>query len=93
MNNKFLIKKPLVTEKTTALSKYGKYVFQVEKNATVAEAKKAVELIYGIHVVSTNVINVKSKTRRLGQSIGVKPGYKKIIMTLKKGEKMDVVPQ
>lgn len=91
--NKFLIKKPLVTEKTADLSKYGKYVFKVAKNATVSEAKKAVELIYGVHVISSNVINTKAKMRRLGQSTGVKPGYKKIIVTLKKGEELDIIPK
>jgi len=93
MADKFLLKNPIVTEKTTDLGKSGKYVFLVDKNATATEAKKIVENIYNVKVVNTNVINVKSKKRRLGVSVGVKPGYKKIIMTLKEGQKLDTMPQ
>lgn len=93
MIDKSLVKKPIITEKSTEMSKYGKYMFLVEKNTSASEAKKIVENVYNIKVTAANVINVKEKKRRLGQSIGVKPGYKKIIMTLKKGQKLDVVPQ
>lgn len=93
MINKFSVKNPIVTEKSTDLSKSGKYVFLVGKNTTASEAKKVVENIYNVKVIQTNVVNVQEKKRRLGNSVGVKPGYKKIIVTLKKGQKMDVVPQ
>ncbi|MBI4991931.1 MAG: 50S ribosomal protein L23 [Candidatus Harrisonbacteria bacterium] len=93
MANKFLIKNPIVTEKSTSLSGGGKYVFLVDNNASATEAKKAVEAIYKVKVIKTNVINTKNKTRRLGMSVGTKPGYKKIIMTLQKGQKLDVLPQ
>lgn len=93
MINKFSVKNPIVTEKSTDLSKSGKYVFLVGKNTTASEAKKVVENIYNVKVIQTNVVNVQGKKRRLGNSVGVKPGYKKIIVTLKKGQKMDVVPQ
>lgn len=91
--NKFLIKNPIITEKSTDMGRDGKYVFLVDKNATSTEAKKVVESLYKVKVVKTNSINVKSKARRLGASIGVKPGYKKIIMTLQKGQKLDILPQ
>lgn len=91
--NKFSVKYPIVTEKTTDLGQEGKYVFLVDKNTSASEAKKIVENSYKVNVVSTNVINVKAKKRRLGMSVGTKPGYKKIIMTLKKGQKLDVLPQ
>ena len=93
MIDKSLVKKPIVTEKSTNLAKYGKYLFLVEKNTSAIEAKKVVENVYNVKVTSTNVINVKEKKRRFGQSVGVKPGYKKIIMTLKEGQKLDVVPK
>ena len=93
MADKFLLKNPIITEKTTDLGKSGKYVFLVDKNATATEAKKIVENVYNVKVENTNVINVKSKKRRLGASVGVKPGYKKVIMTLKKGQKLDIMPQ
>ncbi|OGY68348.1 MAG: 50S ribosomal protein L23 [Candidatus Harrisonbacteria bacterium RIFCSPLOWO2_02_FULL_45_10c] len=91
--NKFLVKKPIITEKSTDLGKSGKYVFLVDSGATVTEAKKVVQSVYNVTVVKANVINVKSKVRRLGSSVGVKPGYKKIIMTLKSGQRLDIIPQ
>lgn len=91
--NKFLVKNPIITEKTTELGKSGKYAFLVDSRATASEAKKVVEAVYNVKIAKTNVLNVKSKKRRLGSSLGVKPGYKKIIMTLKKGQKLDILPQ
>ena len=91
--NKFLIKNPIITEKAIRGSELGKYVFLVDKKATVNEIKKLVEAQYNVKVEKTNVVNVKSKTRRLGRTVGVKPGYKKVIVTLKKGQKLDILPQ
>lgn len=91
--NKELVKRPIVTEKTTAITKNGKYVFLVDKNATAPETKKVVETLYNVKVRSANVINVKSKKRVLGRSIGIKSGYKKIIVTLQRGQKLDIIAQ
>ncbi|MDD5430958.1 MAG: 50S ribosomal protein L23 [Candidatus Pacebacteria bacterium] len=91
--NKFLMKKPIISEKAMNMSSNGKYVFLVADKATVSEIKKIVEKEYNVKVVKANVINVKSKTRKLGRSIGTKPGYKKIILTLKQGQKLDILPQ
>ena len=93
MENKFLLKRPIITEKSTELGKYGKYTFLVAKELTSSEAKKIVESKYNVKVIKTNVINAKSKVRRLGNSVGEKPGYKKIIVTLQKGQKLDILPQ
>lgn len=91
--NKFLVKNPIISEKAVEFSKFSKYAFLVDKRATVSEVKKIVEAQYHVNVIKTNTINVKPKTKRLGRSVGVKPGYKKIIVTLKKGQKLDVLPQ
>ncbi len=91
--NKLLVKKILITEKSTDLGRQGKYVFLVEKNCTASEAKKIVEKQYSVKVVGTNVINVKDKPKRIGYTMGKKSGYKKIIMTLKEGQKLDILPQ
>lgn len=91
--NKFLIKNPIITEKAISGGALGKYVFLVDKKATASEIKKLVEAQYNVKVEKTNVVNVKPKTKRLGRSIGVKPGYKKITVTLKKGQKLDILPQ
>ncbi|MEK7478414.1 MAG: 50S ribosomal protein L23 [Patescibacteria group bacterium] len=93
MANKFLIKKPIITEKAISGGALGKYVFLVDKSATVNEVKKLVEAQYNVKVEKTNTINVKSKTKRTGRGNSTKPGYKKIIVTLKKGQKLDILPQ
>lgn len=93
MANKFLIKNPIITEKAIRGGELGKYIFLVDKRAVSNEVKKIIETQYNVKIVKTNVINVKSKIKRLGKSIGVKPGYKKIIVTLKKGQKLDILPQ
>ena len=93
MPNKFSVKYPLISEKATLLSKDGKYIFLIEKKTSAAEAKKVVEDFYKIKVRKTNVINIKPKSKNSGRFRGVKPGYKKIIMTLQKGQKLDILPQ
>ena len=93
MTNKFLVKNPLITEKATRMSSMGKYMFLVDGKAVRPEIKKAIEAIYKVKVIKINIINTKPKQRRLGRSIGVKPGYKKAIVTLKEGQKLDILPQ
>lgn len=92
MVNKFAIKNPIISEKATMLSALGKYMFLVDRKATAPEIRKALELIYKIDITDINIINIKPKTRRLGRSIGTKPGYKKAIITLKSGQKLDILP-
>ena len=93
MNNKFLVKNPLITEKGTDLSALGKYLFLVDKKATKNEIKKIVEKEYKVKVTKVNVMNTKPKPRRLGRSQGHRPGYKKAVVTLAKDQKIDVIPQ
>jgi len=90
--NKFLIKNPIISEKATSISALGKYMFVVDKRATKPEIKKAVQEIYKVTVEDVNVMNIKPKKRRLGKSTGKKPGYKKAIVTLKKGQTLDILP-
>ncbi len=90
--DKFLIKNPIVSEKSTSSVALGKYIFLVENRATSSEIKKIVEKLYKVHVTKTNVINARPKPKRFGQHISLRPGFKKIIVTLKKGEKLDILP-
>lgn len=93
MLNKFLVKNPLITEKATRLGALRQYIFLVDKQATSPEVKKIIEKVYKVKIEAMNVINVKPKKRRLGRSVGTKPGYKKMIVTLKEGQKLDILPQ
>lgn len=90
--NKFLIKNPIISEKSTAMSAENKYVFLVDDAATVSEVGKAVEKLYKVDVIKTNVINTSPKPRRIGRNLTMKPGYKKVILTLKRGQKLDILP-
>ncbi len=74
------------------MAEFGKYLFLVDKKANGPEVRKAIKAIYKVDVIATHVINTPSKKRRLGATIGVRSGYKKIIVTLKKGQKIEVMP-
>ncbi len=88
-----ILKKPLVTEKVSALNEKGKYGFVVEFNANKVEIKKAVEKQYGVNVEHVNTMKVmgKKKTRftKAGVLSGRKPSYKKAIVTLASGDVID----
>jgi large subunit ribosomal protein L23 len=82
---------PLISEKATMLENEHKYVFKVFKNANKITIKKAIEDIYNVTVVGVNIINIKRRKRRLGKTKGWKPGYKKAIVSLKKGQKIEII--
>ncbi len=90
MSDIFIIKKPWITEKSTDLSKIGQYVFLVKKNATKPEVKKAIKEIYRVDVVAVNIVNRPAKAKHMGQHYGTQQGYKKAIVTLKVGQKIDL---
>ena len=91
--NRAYIKNPIVSEKATRLGADRKYVFLVADSAAAPEVRKAVQSIYNVHVENIHMINAKPKQRRLGRSQGVRSGYRKAIVTLKKGEKLDILPK
>jgi large subunit ribosomal protein L23 len=88
-----VLKKPLVTEKVSALNEKGKYGFIVDADANKVEIKTAVEKQYGVNVEKVNTMNVmgKLKTRytKAGVLAGRRPNYKKAIVTLAAGEVID----
>ena len=81
---------PLVTEKSTNLSDQNKITFKVNKKANKKNLKKNIEKIFKVNVTKINIINKKSriKTTR-GKKVRVK-GFKKAIITLKKGQNIDL---
>lgn len=92
---KFIIKKPIITEKATFASHINKYIFKVAKNASSAEIKKAVNEIYKVNVIKINIINRKAKQgyfRGVPNSLR-EQSYKKAIVTIKEGETIDVIAQ
>jgi len=85
-----IVKRPIVTEKTTKLSEKNKYTFEVDKNANKIEIKHAVEELFNVKIVSVNVINEIAKAKRVGTHSGFKPAVTKAIVTLAEGFKIDV---
>jgi large subunit ribosomal protein L23 len=87
-----VIKFPHVTEKSSRLAEENKYVFRVEGWANKNEIKEAVERIYGVDVTGVAVISVPRKARRLGRNQGWKKGFKKAVVKVKKGQKIEIMP-
>ena len=88
-----ILRRPLVTEKVSALNEKGKYGFIVDATANKVEIRKAVEKQYGVNVEKVNTMKVmgKMKTRytKTGILAGRRPNYKKAIVTLAEGEVID----
>ena len=84
------ITSPRITEKATSLSEYNKIVFKVNDGATKRSIKKSVEKIFKVNVIKINTINVRGKTKSVRGKKVNKSGYKKAIVTLKKGQSIDL---
>ena len=81
---------PIVTEKSTNQSEQNKIVFKVNKKFNKKIIKKNIEKIFKVDVIKINIVNKKSKTKSTrGKKVTV-PGYKKAIVTLKKGQNIDL---
>ena len=81
---------PNVTEKSTSLSEFNKVVFKVDKNASKESIKKSIEKIFKVKVVKINTINIRQKIKMVRNKKAYKSGYKKAIVTLKKGQSIDL---
>ena len=81
---------PVVTEKSTNLSEQNKIIFKVPKEANKNNLKKSIEKIFKVNVTKINIINKKSKIKQTrGRKVKVK-GFKKAIVTIKKGQSIDL---
>jgi large subunit ribosomal protein L23 len=84
-----VVRRPLITEKTTALKETQRSLcFEVHKDASKPEIKKAVETLFGVKVQDVRVANVHGKVKRQGRYAGRRPDWKKAYVVLKQGEKM-----
>jgi len=81
---------PVITEKATTLSEFNKIVFRVHKGASKNSIKKSIEKIFKVNVTKVNTINLKGKSKLVRGKKSSKPGYKKAIVTLKKGQSIDL---
>ena len=90
MNLLDVIISPNVTEKSTSLSEYNKVVFKVRRDAKKQFIKKSIEKIFKVNVIKINTINLRGKNKIIRGKKSFKPGFKKAIVTLKKGQSIDL---
>jgi large subunit ribosomal protein L23 len=90
MNPHQIIIRPLITEKNTNLMQYNKYSFEVDRNASKSQIKYAIETIFNVSVTKVNTMNVRGKLRRRGQKYGYQSDWKKAIVTLTPGDRIDL---
>lgn len=88
-----ILQSPQITEKATNLAEKNQYVFKIWPKANKPEVKKAIEDQYDVDVVSVRVVKVHPKRRRLGRISGWRKGYKKAIVRIKEGQKIEVMPR
>ena len=81
---------PNITEKSTSLSEFNKVVFKVNKGASKNSIKRSIEKIFKVNVIKINTINLKGKSKLVRNRKAYKSGYKKAIVTLKKGQSIDL---
>ena len=84
------IRQPIITEKATILSEQNKTVFKVHAGANKKSIKKNIEKLFKVNVLKVNIINTKTKKKIKQGKVSTKPGYKKAIITLKKGQSIDL---
>ena len=84
-----IIIKPVISEKSYGEIEDSKYTFMVDLSANKIQIRKAIESLFDVAVVKVNTINVKSKPKRLGRSEGKTARWKKAIVTLKDGDKIE----
>ncbi len=82
-----IIRRPIVTEASTALMEEGKYVFEVDIRANKYQIRNALEEIFGVKVERVNTMRVPGKTKRYGRYSGRTPEWKKAIVKLAEGSK------
>ena len=85
-----VLRRPVVTEKSTALAGQNKYVFEVAVAANKPQIKEAVESLFGVKVKAVNTSITKGKTKRFRGRMGRRSDYKKAIVTLAEGQAIDV---
>lgn len=85
-----ILKKPVITEKATYLAAFNKYIFAVPVSATKSEVKKKVQNVFGVKVVKVNMIKKSGKKVRYGRRTGRTKNWKKAIVTLTPGDKIEI---
>ncbi|OGP70764.1 MAG: 50S ribosomal protein L23 [Deltaproteobacteria bacterium RBG_16_50_11] len=84
-----IIRRPLVTEKSTRQKEANQYIFEVMREANKVEIQKAIEKLFKVKVLQVRTSNVLGKMKRQGKKYGKRQDWKKAMVTLKEGERID----
>lgn len=85
-----ILRKPLITEKSNQMKEsLNQIAFEVDKRANKIEIKNAVMKLFNVHVIKVRTFMVLGKKKRMGKSLGKKSDWKKAVVTLKAGERID----
>jgi large subunit ribosomal protein L23 len=84
-----VLQRPLITEKNSGLQAQNKYAFEVREEATKPQIKQAVEKAFRVKVTGVNVIKIAGKTKKVGKRIYNTPPWKKAVVTLREGDKIE----
>ena len=82
--------RPIITEKTTVLTGGGKYVFEVDLRANKNQIREAVQVAFNVRVFEVNTMVIKGKPKRFGRKVTNRPDWKKAIVTLAPGDKIEL---
>lgn len=84
-----VLRRPLDTEKTRRQAAEGQYTFEVDPRANKLQVKQAVETVFGVNVLSVNIMNMPGKRRRFGRHLGRTPSWKKAVVTIAPGQRIE----
>ena len=90
MNSRDVLLAPVVSEKSYSLIEDNKYSFRIHDSAHKTQVRQAVEELFDVKVEGVNIVRVRSKPKRRGVSKGVKPGWKKAIVQLRAGDRIEI---
>ncbi len=87
-----VLRRPLITEKSTAKQgEANQYFFEVERKATKNDIRSAVESIFKVSVTKVRTLNVLGKRKRVGKNVGLTSDWKKAIVTLQEGDRIEIL--
>lgn len=89
MKGTLVLLRPVITERSMTMTNSGRYTFAVATDATKQEIAAAVAEAFKVDVVAVNTISVKGKERRIGRRIGRKPDWKKAVVTIAQGQRIE----
>jgi large subunit ribosomal protein L23 len=89
MDSYEVLRRPVITEKSTMLGESGQYVFEVARAANKIEVKRAVEEVFKVRVRAVNIMHMRGKMRRMGKTQGMTSGWKKAVVSLEEGQRIE----